>query len=40
MAALLTVLSVEAEAGVVPACWSAHCLQIASSAWNCSKGLP
>ena len=40
MAALLTALSVEAEPGVVPACWSAHCRQIASSSWNSSKGFP
>jgi hypothetical protein len=26
--------------GIAPICCAAHCLQTASSAWNCSKGFP
>jgi len=39
-AALVTPLWLAACPGVVPACWYAHCRQMASSAWNCSNDLP
>src|SRR5204863_72899 len=39
-AAPVTKLSVAAFLVVMPADWSAHWRQAASSAWNCSKGFP